>query len=63
MTNKERDEKVWQKFILLLSVESFTEKEVIEGKIQMNLFGSVEHHKKVFMEATRQIDIEAAIAK
>ena len=64
MNNKERDEKVWEKFILLLLVETFGEPAVFtEGKIQKVLLGSAEHHKRVFMQAAEQTDIEAEIVK
>lgn len=60
----QRDEKVWERFILLLSVETFGEPAVLtERKIQKVLLGSVEQHKKVFTEAARQIDVEAEIVK
>lgn len=59
----ERDEKVWKKFILLMSIDSFGEREVIAGKVQKNLLGSVEHHKKIFDQAVQQTDVELEIVK
>jgi hypothetical protein len=63
MTNKERDEKVWTKFILLIAVDSFGMPEVLAGKVQRNLLGSVDHHKKIFMQAANEIDVESEIVK
>ena len=64
MNNKERDEKVWEKFILFMAVGSFGEPAVFtEGKVQKNLLGSVEHHKKIFMQAAQQVDVESEIDK
>lgn len=49
-------DKIWDRFIFLLSVESFGEKAVItENKRQVNLFGSVDSHKKVFDRAIKEI--------
>lgn len=57
---KERDKQVWERFIHLLSLQTFGEKEVDEGKKQKNLFGSIEAHRQVFEEAVDQIDIQEA---
>ena len=51
--DKETAEKVWERFIHLLSVGAFGAKEVAEGKLQKNLFGSVESHKKTFDQAVK----------
>lgn len=60
----ERDERIWKKFIDLLSLDTFGEKAVIsEGKRQKVLLGSVEYHRKIFEQAVRQIDVEDAITK
>ena len=43
---------VWDRFIMLLSIQTFGEKEVLaEKKLQKNLMGSVESHKAVFDKA------------
>jgi len=55
----EIDEKIWHKFIQMLSIDSFGIKEVANGKVQKNLFGSVDHHKKIFKQACREQLIES----
>lgn len=52
-------DKLWERFVFLMSIESFGEKEVImEGKKQKIFLGSVEKHKKVFDQAVAEISAE-----
>lgn len=44
--------RVWDKFIILLSIKTFGEAEVISSrKLIKNFLGSVESHKETFIEA------------
>jgi predicted protein tyrosine phosphatase len=53
--------KLWNRFVFLLSVESFGEKAVItENKKQTNFFGSVDSHRKVFERAVKEISEDAS---
>jgi hypothetical protein len=57
-----RDERIWTKFITLLSQDTFTKKEIeAEGKRQKNLFGSVEYHHKIFKQAVHEVDVELKV--
>ncbi len=45
-------DKLWERFVFLMSVDSFGEKEVImEAKRQKMFLGSIEKHKKIFNQA------------
>jgi len=55
----DRDKKVWARFIHLLTLDTWTEKEIIMEKKQVRvLLGSVEKHKKIFEQACKEIDEE-----
>ena len=57
------NDRIWERFVFLLSVESFGEKEVLmEKKVQKNFHGSIEAHKKVFDLAVKEVLGEAEIA-
>ena len=53
--DKETAEKIWARFIHLLSVDTFGAKEVAEGKLQKSLFGSVALHKAAFDQAVKDV--------
>jgi hypothetical protein len=51
--------KIWERFVFLMSIESFGEKEVImEGKKQKMFLGSIEKHKKIFDQAVKDMVAE-----
>lgn len=53
---KEIADKIWERFIFLMAIDSFGEKEVIaEKKVQKMFFGSVEKHKQVFDQAVKDV--------
>lgn len=51
---------VWERFMLIVSRDSFGAKEAAEGKRQKNLFGSVEAHKKAFDQAVQEVLVEVS---
>lgn len=51
-------EKLWRRFMLLLDIDTFGEEGVIgEGKKGKNLLGSVEKHKRFFMQACADLHL------
>lgn len=60
--NPELFAKTWNRFVFLLSVETFGEKAVIsEGKRQKNFLGSVDAHRKVFEQAVKEVLAESRV--
>jgi hypothetical protein len=48
-------EKIWNLFEKKMTEATFTKKEIEkEGKVVRNFMGSVESHKKVFMDAVKE---------
>jgi hypothetical protein len=49
-------EKVWARFVFLMSIDSFGEQAVIvEGTKQKMFLGSIEKHKKIFDRAVQDV--------
>ena len=49
---KEQIEMIWKEFVRLLTLDTFGESDIImKGKKTVNLLGSVDYHKKVFLIA------------
>ncbi len=56
---KTKAERLWDQFMLRVNVNAFGERAVIgEGKKSVNLLGSVEKHKRLFMEAWVELHLK-----
>lgn len=60
---KETLDKIWKQFIHNLTIQTFGERETIMGKKTKNLLGSVDFHKKLFMESADQILVGEKLQK
>jgi hypothetical protein len=54
-------EELWDAFIQKTAIDAFGEKQVIGGTKLVNLYGSVETHRKLFLQAAKDLFSGAGI--
>ncbi len=52
-------EEIWNEFVFLMNKDTFSDRELMQGKSVKNLLGSVEKHKKLFLQALENLTKDA----